>query len=307
MQPVYAQNAPSHPLFVAALALPDTSALIAGYPYRIDPATDDCPFFFEYGRLSGLFNTEGDWIRNRLGGQEILLSSLVALLLLCAPLVWWLRAARPASAAHGLGAVSVTSTASTGLSVAERCGLLLLGAGYLFVEIPVMQRLALVLGHPVLAVAVVLVALLLCSGLGAWLSDRVATRRLPLVALLTAAAVVVALVVGHDQLFAKSALAGVGRAGRTVAVVALLALPGLLLGMPFPLALRRIAGARSDGPANVAAAFLWNGVASVLASPLAILLAMQVGFRMTLLVAAGCYAAAALSFARRSASGAAVD
>jgi hypothetical protein len=288
MLPVYAQNAPSHPLFVAALSLPDTSALIAGYPYRIDPATDDRPFFFEYGRLSGLFRTEGDWIRDRLGGQEILLASLVALLLLCLALVAWLRAGL---AAAGTG----TRSAGAGLSLRARAGLVLLGAGYLFVEIPVLQRLALVLGHPVLAVAVVLVALLLLSGLGAWLSDRIDSRRLPRIAVTVAVAIVLALVVAHDAWLTSAALAGEGRLWRAAAAIALLAVPGLLLGMPFPLALRQLA---HNGPSDalVPAAFLWNGVASVLASPLAILIAMEVGFQATLWVGAGCYAAAAWAF-----------
>ena len=281
MAPVYAQNAPSHPLFVQALALPDTSALISGYPYRIDPATDDSPFFFEYGRLSGLFATEGDWIRDRLGGQEVLLASLIVLALLCVPLLLLARG--------GPGA-----TAASGLSRRERAGLALLGAGYLLVEIPVMQRLALVLGHPVLAVAVVLVALLLLSGLGARWSDRVAPQRLPLVAAFVAAAVVAALVLANDAFVTTATMAGAGRAARTAAAVALLAAPGVLMGLPFPLALRRL------GETRVPAAFAWNGAASVLASPLAVLLAMQVGFRATLLVAAGCYVAAAVVWRRRA-------
>lgn len=287
MAPVYAQNAPSHPLFVAALALPDTSALIAGYPYRIDPATDDCPFFFEYGRLSGMFSSEGDWVRDRLGGQEILLASLGALVLLCAPLLWWLRAPRRA------GATDPPAPAPESLSMPERTGLILLGAGYLFVEIPVMQRLALVLGHPVLAVAVVLVALLLLSGLGAWLSDRVHASRLPRVAGLCGMAIVLALVFAHDALFEDSSLAAVGRLGRAAAAIGLLAIPGVLLGMPFPLALRRVASEVPGAGTRIPAAFLWNGVASVLASPVAILIAMQFGFRATLFVAAACYAGAA--------------
>ena len=282
MLPVYAQNAPSHPLFVQALALPDTSALVAGYPYRIDPATDDSPFFFEYGRIAGLFRTEGDWIRDRLGGQEVLLACLAVLAVLCAPLLLLSRRA-----------------GTPGLPRRQRVGLALLGAGYLLVELPVMQRLALVLGHPVLAVAVVLVALLLLSGLGARLSDRVQPRRLPLIAALTAVAVVAALVVAHEAFLSAGAMASAGRAARAAAAIALLAAPGVLLGMLFPLALRRLDEERpGEAAALVPAAFAWNGAASVLASPLAVFLAMQVGFRATLLVAAVCYAGAALAWRR---------
>lgn len=156
-----------------------------------------------------------------------------------------------------------------------------------------MQRLALVLGHPVLAVAVVLVALLLLSGLGARLSDRLSERRLPLVAGLAAAAIVATLLGAHELVFGASWAPAAGRTARAAAGMALLAAPAVLLGMPFPLALRRLAAWRPGDDTLVPAAFLWNGLASVLASPVALLIAMQAGFRATLLVAAGCYAAAA--------------
>jgi hypothetical protein len=68
------------------------------------------------------------------------------------------------------------------------------------------------------------------------------------------------------------------------------------MGMPFPLALRAWA---PSAPALVPRAFLWNGLASVLAAPVAVMLAMTAGFRATLWTAAACYAAAALLFRRR--------
>jgi hypothetical protein len=277
IEAVYCRDVPSHPAFVTALALRDPTPFIESWPYRIDPTTDDAPFFFETSRLANLFRTEGDWIRDRLGGQEVLVATLAVLLLLCIPV-----------ALLGGGLRLPPRTAA---------GFAALGAAYMLVEVPVLQRLALLLGHPVLAVAVVLVALLAWSGCGALLADRVAPRRLASLTALAALLVVVVFVVGHDALAA--ALAGASRPARIAAAIGLLAPPGLVMGMPFPLALRAL---RDTDPALVPRAFLWNGLASVLASPVAVMIAMADGFRSTLLVAAASYGVAALLFRRGGAA-----
>jgi hypothetical protein len=62
------------------------------------------------------------------------------------------------------------------------------------------------------------------------------------------------------------------------------------MGMPFPLALVRVAAAR---PALVPWAWGINGCASVLSAILAILLAMSLGFNAVVLIAIGLYVVAA--------------
>ena len=260
--PVLAPFTPSHPTYVEALSLPDPAPFLARYAYRVEPVTDDRPFFFEYGRLTSLFRSEGDPIRDRLGGQELLVATLLILLLLAGPLL--LAAPRPAGAA----------------------GFAALGFGYALVEVALMQRFTLLLGHPVHAVAVVLASLLVFSGCGSLLSSRAPAARAPLAALVAAAAIVVA-ALGANAL--DAALLGAPFAARIAGVAGLLSLPGLATGLPFPLAVRGVAGERAAG------AFLWNGVASVLAAPLAIMLAMEAGFLVVLCAGAACYVVAAAS------------
>ena len=79
-------------------------------------------------------------------------------------------------------------------------------------------------------------------------------------------------------------------AGRAAAALALVAVPGILLGGPFPLGLRRLA----RGPEAVAWAWAANGVAAVVATSLAALIAMQTGARVLLVAGAVCYAVAGL-------------
>jgi hypothetical protein len=76
---------------------------------------------------------------------------------------------------------------------------------------------------------------------------------------------------------------------RWVFGLALLAVPAVLLGMPFPLALRRLGATR---PEQVPWAWGINGCFSVLAAPLAALLALQAGFAAVGAAAALAYLAA---------------
>ena len=270
---------PSQPTLVAALDAEDPEAWARAYPYRVDPTTDDRPFFFENGKLQTLFRAEGNWIHDRVGGQEVLVATLIALLALAWPLLFF--GTRPSASNTETG-----NQRSTGFTLAP---FLFLGIGFLFVEIPLMQRLSLLLGHPLYAVTVVLVSLLTWSGLGSMLAGRLSPRAAPLLLVTTAITVAAILVGGYEPLIGM-----VSRwtfTSQVAAVVAFLALPGLTMGTGFPMAIRALGDAQ---PTLVPAAFTWNGFASVLAGPLAVLVALQVGFRMTLLFGALCYVLAAL-------------
>jgi len=259
---VFAWGRPSHPTLVEALDSLDPEAWAAAYPYRVDPTIDDRPFFFENGRLSGLFGADTNWIHGRLGGQEILVVTLFLLSLLALPLLSGVRN----RAAGGLPRLAP---------------FLCLGAGYLLVEIPLLQRLPLLLGHPVYSVSVVLVSLLIWSGLGSLLASRLPTRAAPLVLLATGLLVALTLVAGHAGLVA--AVRDASLPIRIAAVIAWLAPAGLAMGCCFPLTLRSL------DRAMLPSAFLWNGLASVLAGPLAVMIAMAHGFTITQLAGAACY------------------
>lgn len=272
-QTVYAWGRRSHPTLIEGLDAADPEAWAESYPYRVDPATDDRPFFFENGRLSRLFGSQGDKFHGRLGGQEILAVTLFVLLVLAVPLLTGGRN----RAAGGLPRLAP---------------FLCLGAGYLLVEVPLLQRLSLLLGHPVYAVAVVLVALLIWSGVGSLMAGRLSSRWAPLVLAVTGILIALTLVAGHQAMI--ETLAGTSLPLRVGAVIAWLAPVGLAMGCCFPLALRAV---DTD---LLPSAFLWNGLAAVLAGPLAVMIAMAQGFTVTLLVGACCYllAAAALLIAR---------
>jgi hypothetical protein len=160
-----------------------------------------------------------------------------------------------------------------------------IGLGFLSLEIVLVQRFVLFLGFPTYALSVVLFSLLLFTGAGALISARWAAPRRPLTAALAlATALMISAIFGLQPLL--EALIGAPFAVRVLITVALLAPAGLTLGTAMPVGLRRLTGLHAGGTA-----WAWgiNGIASVLASVLAIAVAIAWGFSAATGLAAGCY------------------
>ena len=166
-----------------------------------------------------------------------------------------------------------------------------LGIGFIVVEVALIQRLILLLGHPIYTLVVILFTLLLAGGLGSLMAKRFAPEDIHR-ALGRVLPVVIALVV-----LGAFALPTVVKAAlplslpARIVVTGLLVFPyGFLMGMPFPLGLRRSAQDPKGAPVSA----LWgiNGVASVVGSIGCVALAVAAGFTWVFLAGAACYAVA---------------
>jgi predicted membrane-bound spermidine synthase len=174
-----------------------------------------------------------------------------------------------------------------------------IGAGFMLVEIAMLQRLIIFLGHPIYSLSVILFVLLLAGGIGARLSARVAaeelrTKGVAVIALLTAvvalAGLAIAPLMGQFQ-SAETPL-------RIAVSASLLAVMGVFMGAAFPLGMRLANSVRAE-----LTPWLWavNGATSVVASVLAVVVAMAWGISTSFWAGAASYllAAAAFAFAAR--------
>ncbi|MDH3457393.1 MAG: hypothetical protein OER90_11190, partial [Gemmatimonadota bacterium] len=154
-------------------------------------------------------------------------------------------------------------------------------------EIAVIQLLTLLLGHPVYAVTSLLAVMLVCSGAGSMWSDRVVHAKawVP-----SAVLAVLITTVGLGLLPAVHASQGAGLLTRLVLGVIVLVPLAVVMGMPFPLGLKTLV---TDDSRHVGWGWAANGFASVIAAPLAALLALEAGSSVVLVTAALLYGIAA--------------
>lgn len=264
-------------------SLDDANGAWAGID--LSPATDERPFFFnmvkpstQVLRMVGLAEPtrfERAAFQGNLSATRVLIQLLIAVGLLLLVMV-----ALPLLARGG----AVRRPGWLAILGYFAC----LGLGFILIEVGLLQRLILLLGQPVYALAVILSTMLLASGCGSFVSGRFGARRLaPRLGLLLFGAC--GLLVAYAFLLPDliRALLGSPWPLRLGAAVALVAVPGFLLGMPFPSGLRalELAGARGLVP------WVWglNGAMSVMASVSAIILAIELGYTAVFLVGAACY------------------
>ena len=267
----------------------DLAELWRTFPSNIAPPRDNSPFFFQSVRLEKLVSRRwalGEWRRTNLGTVVLFglvaITSLLVVAFILGPLLLVRRRLRATPRPGRLSFLLYFAT---------------LGAGFIVVEVVLLQKCVLFLGHPAYALTVVLFALLFFSGLGSFLSGRFPDKALP-GALRRAILLVVALIVFTVLVLSPLFYGLVHLPARSRVLVTLLALAplGLALGMPMPTGIRILA---QRAPELIPWAWGVNGAASVLGSVGAIALAMVWGFDQALLVAGGFYLAG-LGFVTRA-------
>lgn len=260
--------------FTGLLGAKDRAAWLADYPYDVAPPTDDRPFFghfFRWGQVGEVMAMAGHvWQPFGGAGYLVLLGLLGVAAVAAGGIILLPLAGRGPARSILRGSGTFLALAPFGF----------LGLAYLFVEIPLLQRFVLFLGHPTYAMATVLGTLLLFSGLGSRLSGRTP----PGLTLIGLAGLVLVYRAGLPLL--SGSLLGLPLAGRLAVTIGGLAPLGMLMGMPFPQSLTAL---QERTPGLVAWAWGVNGAFSVVASVLAALVALSWGFGVVLIAGALCY------------------
>jgi predicted membrane-bound spermidine synthase len=166
---------------------------------------------------------------------------------------------------------------------------LFIGAGYILIEVALIQKFVLFLGEPVYALTVVIFSMLVSSGLGSAFSKKLLgdsedrlIKALGCVALLAA---LLAMLVSSTL----TALVWLPLPLKIVLTVVTIAPLGFAMGMPFPTALRRLEQWHAP---SVRWAWSLNAASSVLGSVGALMCAIYLGLMQTLIIGGLFYLAA---------------
>ncbi len=248
---------------------------------KLFPPTDAQPFFFNQaplGRPLELFRLARDGTAPFVPGHVraslnlffvILFSALMVALVILYPL------RRSVEAIDGATFIGGTAY------------FFLIGLGFMFLEISLLQTMGLFLGHPSLGLAVVLFSLILSTGIGSLASGRLplnSRSRIIVWVALTAGYFLIAGLVIH-RIFLE--LTELTLALRALACLALTIPGGILLGFGFPTGM-----SLCERRNNRITPWLWgvNGAAGVLGSAVAIATSISLGLDKTMMLGALCYA-----------------
>lgn len=253
---------------------------LEAYPVDLRAPTDDRPFFFNMMRLRDAFSandTQADAVRANARAVVTLAWLFVVVIVLSVVFILgplWLQ--RAAASAAPRARIRIAYFAGVGL-------------GFILIELSLMQRLMMTLGHPVYGLTVVLFALLVAAGMGSLWTQRTARRGLSAGWLQRAllALLLVAAVTAVGSVAVARGLEGTPTWLRIAGSVLCLLPLGFVLGMPLATGLALSA---SDPPGYRALYWGVNGAASVCGSVAAIMLSLSWGITATFGAGATMYA-----------------
>ncbi len=249
----------------------DRDSFFDNYAYNIRPAGDNKPYFFDFFKWSALPHmirtVRGRWLVFSEWGYLVLAATLLQAIIASTVLILLpVLIAKP-----------VKTTVSGKLAVLGY--FLLLGLAYMFLEMGFIQKMTLLIGHPVFGVAVSIVGFLVFSGLGSLASGRWLRKSggsvLRVIILAVAAIIIIGVIEVVILTFSFEWLVSFSRMWRMALGVVIIAPLAFFMGVPFPSGLSQL---NKHNQPLVPWAWGINGFASVTAAVLGTCLAISFGF-----------------------------
>jgi len=248
--------------YIDEIISPNRTVFYKNYDFKIQPATDNKPYFSQFLRWESLPHLS-ELFGNRLPFFEIgylivivtlLQITVIAFLLIILPLfkLGWKGESKFRTLLYFGG----------------------IGLGYMFMEIALIQRLMLYFGNPVYATSASISVLLIFSGIGSYLSDKFSIDRKRL---LVVFAVILLLIIVYTfsltTILQKTIALSLWL--KIIVVVVMIAPLAICMGMPFPCGLSMLS---QRNESLVPWAWGVNGCLSVISAVLATVVAVEMGF-----------------------------
>jgi hypothetical protein len=275
---------PTQPLFRDILFSSTYAQLLTATSrteFNYTPTTDEMPYFFNMLRLRNIrsaFGRPDGVIRGNLiatltlGG---LLLSLITLTIatIVVPLMYRARSEPDASISSltlWWGAVYFS----------------LIGAAFMLTEIALIQRLTVLLSHPIYALGILLFTIIASAGIGSLLSDRLPLARRPWLYIYPIVTVVCIIGVRFLLSIVLRKMVTEDLHVKILTSVSIIFPMGVLMGMFFPTGMRL---AKSVCPSDTPWYWALNGIFGVLFSAIAVFISIYVGISTNFYIAATCY------------------
>ncbi len=288
MEVVYVPGTTLDTPFRTLLTTSNLEHFYDSYPFDVRPVSDNRPFFFYTVQARDLldFALHGSRLTAdyKINSAIPVLFGLVAISIVATLVILSLP---PLLLGHRLPRDEA--------SIRALLFFLFIGAGYIIIQVALIQRFVLFLGHPTYALTVIIFSMLLSSGCGSFASKRLVRNdvtRLGRVLLhIIGGNVILALIVSP---ISESGVA-LPFPIKVLISVTLISPLGFAMGMPFPTGLTLLERVM---PASVRWAWAINAASSVMGSAAAMFLAIYIGLQLTLIVGSVFYLGALVSALR---------
>jgi hypothetical protein len=268
----------------------DLNKRASNYWVDMTAPTDSRPFFFNQLRVFNLQNWKHFWTEYRRAGSFRSGASLVIVGNLVAIGTLFMLIALSLIAvvfAVVMPARSSIYNVDRRLAVLGSAYFLLIGLGFMFIEIGLIQRISVIMGHPLYALSVVLFSIILSTGAGSLLSEKLMPTQPVSIVLWLGLLVAYVLALPHwlpETMHAYWESAGL--LTRSLVSVGVILPAGVFMGFGFPCGMRLVMN-HDARPTP----WFWgvNGAAGVLASGVAVVCSIVFSIDATLRVGAVCY------------------
>lgn len=250
-------------------------------PEDIRPVSDNRPFFFENRKwekavldpLSFVGQTQYNNWSGLILGISLFISIIVIIILITYSYL-------------GMKLSTVKKRPSISTTTMVAMFFTLIGLGYMFVQMTLIQRLTLVVGHPIISMATIIPTLLISMGVASMAASKLFFHSPR--SMIGALAIPVVTIFCYEHLLSSYiySIASSYLYIRVIIVILTLIPLGLSLGLCFPLGLHAF---RKGSEMITPIAWTANGGASVLGSIGAVLISLIFGFHAAINIANFCY------------------
>lgn len=267
----------------ARLLSSERNTFIKEYPYRVQPTTDDRPFFFQHIRWSGIRQVIVSFEEGTVPflelGYLLVLSTFILLIIIAAILIMLPLFFTRWKSKNKLWVFTYFSG---------------IGLAYMFIEIVFIQQFTFYFGQATYAAAATISILLIASGLGSFYSGKLQNITK---ALLRIPGIIAVLLLLYALLLSPvlSFTIGMPPPVKLLISIILLGIPGFFLGIPFPVGIKHLTTGKQD---DIPWAWAFNGYFSVISTALATIISVEAGYLWLLLIAAFTYALAGVANSR---------
>jgi SAM-dependent methyltransferase len=248
-------------------------------PLNYTPPTDENPYFFNMLKLNKISNL---YSNGKFGLERgnliatvtlfILILILLSLAIMTIILPLWLKLDLNCSQTKVFWPAAIY--------------FLLIGAGFMFTEIALVQKLSVFLGHPMYALGIILFTIIASAGTGSLFSSKLPLTKKPWVFIypfIIAGAIATVCFVLRSL---ESQMVSATMLAKILTSIIILIPVGFLLGLAFPTGMQLVESSKaSETP------WYWalNGIFSVLCSALAVFVAVNFGISTNFYIASSCY------------------